>query len=52
MQISLTTINQALEELILQEEGFRFQRLAVAMAKKRCPQLIATEIHRDGQGWL
>jgi len=40
--------NKEIEELILQEEGFRFQRLAVALAKKRFPNLIATEIHRDG----
>lgn len=32
----------------MNEEGFRFQRLAICLAKKRWPALIATEIHKDG----
>jgi hypothetical protein len=40
-------IEKAIEELIVHEEGVRFQRLAISLAKKRWPEIIATEVHKD-----
>jgi hypothetical protein len=43
-----TDIERALDELISNEEGMRFQALAVVLAKQRCPELIASERRNDG----
>lgn len=40
-------IERALEEIISNEEGMRFQNLAVVLAKLRWPELIACERHKD-----
>lgn len=40
MAILRTDIERALDELLSQEEGMRFQRLAVVLAKIRWPELI------------
>jgi hypothetical protein len=40
-------IERALEELASQEEGMRFQGLAVVLAKKRWPELIARQRKKD-----
>jgi hypothetical protein len=47
-EIGWAEIDKALDDLIVYEEGFRFQRLAISLAKKRWPQIIATEVHKDG----
>ena len=47
MDIGWAEINSALDDLIAHEEGVRFQRLAISLAKQRWPETIATEIHRD-----
>ena len=41
-------IDTALDEIITQEKGVEFQRLAIQLAKKRWPNVIANEIHHDG----
>ncbi len=43
----LSLINSALDEIILQEAGGRFERLAVAIGKQRWPELIAHQHKRD-----
>jgi hypothetical protein len=48
MAILRTDIEKALDELIAHEEGMRFQQLAVVLAKKKWPELIASERHNDG----
>jgi hypothetical protein len=48
MAILRTDIERALDELISNEEGMRFQALAVVLAKQKWPDLIASERHRDG----
>lgn len=40
-------IGRALEELVFYEEGMKFQSLAVVLAKKRWPDLIACEPKKD-----
>lgn len=40
-------IERALEELVFYEEGMKFQSLAVVLAKKRWPDLIACEPKKD-----
>ena len=42
-----TDIEKALDELISNEEGMRFQGLAVVLAKQRWPDLIACERKKD-----
>lgn len=41
MAILRTDIERALDELVSQEEGMRFQGLAVVLGKQRWPELIA-----------
>jgi hypothetical protein len=48
MAILRTDIEKALDELIADEEGMRFQALAVVLAKQKWPDLIASERHKDG----
>jgi len=48
MAILRTDIERALGELIADEEGMRFQALAVVLAKQKWPDLIASERHKDG----
>jgi len=48
MAILRTDIERALDELVSNEEGMRFQALAVVLAKQKWPDLIASERHRDG----
>jgi len=43
MPVLRTEIERALDELISNEEGMRFQGLAVVLAKRKWPELIATE---------
>src|SRR5262249_46472785 len=40
-------IEKALDEIISNEEGMRFQGLAVALARQRWPELIASERKND-----
>lgn len=40
-------IERALDEIVSNEEGMRFQNLAVVLAKLRWPELIACERHKD-----
>jgi len=42
-----TDIERALDELAAQEEGMRFQGLAVVLGKKRWPELIARQRKKD-----
>ena len=48
MAIRRADIEGALDELISNEEGMRFQALAVVLAKQKCPELIASERRNDG----
>ena len=47
MAILRTDIERALDELACQEEGMRFQGLAVVLGKKRWPELIARQRKKD-----
>lgn len=47
MVVLRTDIERALDELASQEEGMRFQGLAVVLGKKRWPHLIACERKND-----
>jgi NACHT conflict system protein len=47
MAVLRTDIERALDELISQEEGMRFQGLAVVLGKKRWPELIARQRKKD-----
>ncbi len=47
MDILRTDIERALDELTSQEEGMRFQGLAVVLGKKRWPELIARQRKKD-----
>jgi hypothetical protein len=48
MVVLRTDIKRALDELASQEEGMRFQGLAVVLGKKRWPELIARQRKKDG----
>lgn len=48
MEIKWQDIDRALDEIITHEEGVRFQRLAISLAKQRWPDVIATEVKKDG----
>ncbi len=47
MTVHRTDIEAALHELISHEEGIRFQRFAVVLAKQKWPELIASEVKKD-----
>ena len=47
MAILRTDIERALDELTSQEEGMRFQGLAVVLGKKRWPELITRQRKKD-----
>jgi hypothetical protein len=47
MTVLRTGIQRALDDLISNEEGMKFQGLAVVLAKKRWPDLIACERKKD-----
>ncbi len=47
MAILRVDIERALDELVSQENGMRFQGLPVALAKKRWPELIARQRKKD-----
>jgi hypothetical protein len=47
MAVLRSDIEKALDELISNEEGMRFQGLAVVVAKQRWPDLIASERKKD-----
>ena len=47
MTILRTDIEKALNEIVSQEEGMRFQGLAVVLGKKRWPELIARQRKKD-----
>ncbi len=47
MPVLRTQIESALDEIISQEEGMRFQGLAVVLGKRRWPELIAHQHKRD-----
>jgi hypothetical protein len=47
MPVLRTDIEGALNEIVSQEAGMRFQGLAVALGKKRWPELIAQERKSD-----
>jgi len=48
MEVTWQNIDKALGDLIVHEEGLRFQRLAISLAKLRWPEIIATTPHNDG----
>ena len=48
MTILRVDIERALDELIANEDGMRFQALAVVLAKQKWPDLVAAERHKDG----
>lgn len=47
MAVLRTDIERALDEIIFQEEGMRFQGLAVVLGKERWPELIACQRKKD-----
>lgn len=47
MAVLRTDVERALDELASQEEGMRFQGLAVVLGKKRWPELIARQRKKD-----
>ena len=47
MAVLRIDIERALDELVSQEEGMRFQGLAVALGKQRWPEFIANERKKD-----
>lgn len=47
MAILRTTIEKALDEMISNEEGMKFQGLAVVLAKQKWPEFISSERHND-----
>ena len=47
MAIQRTDIERALDELISQEDGMRFQGLAVVLGKMRWPELLAHQRKKD-----
>lgn len=47
MTVLRSDIERALNELVSQEEGMRFQGLAVILGKKRWPELIARQRKKD-----
>jgi len=47
MAVRLIDIERALDELVLMEEGKRFQRMAVVLQQRRWPELIAHEPKKD-----
>lgn len=47
MIVSRIDISKALDEMIEHEEGIRFQRLAVLLAKQKWPDLVASEPKKD-----
>lgn len=47
MAVLRTDIEKALDEIISQEEGMRFQGLAIILARKHWPQLIARQRKKD-----
>ncbi len=47
MNVLRTDIERALDEIISQEEGMRFQGLAVVLGKMRWPELIALQRKKD-----
>ena len=47
MPLLRTEIERALDELISQQEGMRFQGLAVVLGKLRWPGLVAQQRHKD-----
>lgn len=48
MTISFTEVGKALDEAVEMEDGTRIERLCVAIARRRWPNLIATETKKDG----
>jgi hypothetical protein len=48
MAILRVDIERALDEVIANEEGMRFQALAVVLAKQKWQDLVACERHKDG----
>jgi hypothetical protein len=47
-QITRSELERALDELISNQRGVDFQRIAVPLARERCPALVASEISKDG----
>lgn len=41
-------IISALNELIANQRGIDFQRIAIPLARQRCPQIVANEVTKDG----
>lgn len=48
MALEWQNINHALDALVVHEEGIKFQRLALSLAKTRWPELVAAEVKKDG----
>ena len=47
MTVLRSDIERALDDMISNEEGMRFQGLAVVLAKQRWPEFIACERKKD-----
>jgi hypothetical protein len=47
MPITKAEIEKALDELIDDADGFRFQNLATVLAKEKWPSLVASEPRKD-----
>ena len=47
MKVLRSDIERALDDMISNEEGMRFQGLAVVLAKQRWPEFIACERKKD-----
>jgi hypothetical protein len=47
MPVLTSDIERALDEIISNEEGIRFQRIAVVLAKQKWPELFASEAKKD-----
>ena len=46
--ITRSELERALDELISNQRGVDFQRIAIPLARERCPALVASEISKDG----
>jgi hypothetical protein len=41
-------LESALDEVIANQRGIDFQRIAIPLARHRCPQIVANEVTKDG----
>ena len=48
MRITRPELETAIDELISNKRGYDFQRIAVPLARERCPVLATSELFKDG----